>query len=510
MIPLNVHEGHSHHPSVESSKAVADSIWEQEHIELVTVGIDIGSSTSHLIFAKIHLQRRTLGLSSRFEVIKREILWQSSILFTPFLANGLIDAESLNEFIECTYFEAGLHRYDVDSGAVILTGEAIKKSNALAIDDLFAKEAGKFVCATAGHGLECILAAHGSGAVQKSQRLKCVLLHVDIGGGTTKIALIDRGRIVSTAAYAIGGRLLAKDPDGVWNRCDDSIYVVAKSLGIRITKLEKFTDKSRNQIIKRLAVVLASVIANKQHDDLANSLLLTKQIEWSVSPQAISFSGGVSEYIYGRETKTLGDIAQDLASYFVAELKALDLPLPFTESQHGIRATVIGASQFTVQVSGKTIFAESFDFLPLRNIPVLHPELDLSIHKLDRGNMCKKILDACEIRDLETHTPLALALHWQGEPSYARLKAIADAIDLALCQPARVSPLILVIDRDVGCILGRILGKELGKGFQLISLDGVTLSNLDFIDVGNLINPPGVIPLVIKSLIFDSTQHIKH
>ena len=171
MNPVRAHEGHDHHPSVQTKKAVADSIWEQEHIELVTVGIDIGSSTSHLIFAKVHLQRRAQGLSSRYEVIKREILWQSPIHFTPFLNNGLIDADALGRSIEQAYFDAGLHKHDVDSGAVILTGEAIKRSNAKSIDELFAEQAGKFVCATAGHRLECVLAAHGSGAVERSKRL---------------------------------------------------------------------------------------------------------------------------------------------------------------------------------------------------------------------------------------------------------------------------------------------------------------------------------------------------
>ena len=87
-------------------------------------------------------------------------------------------------------------RSDVDSGAVILTGEAIKRKNAQAIDELFAAEAGKFVCATAGHKLECTLAAHGAGAVKLSQERGECLLHVDIGGGTTKLALIDNGAFV--------------------------------------------------------------------------------------------------------------------------------------------------------------------------------------------------------------------------------------------------------------------------------------------------------------------------
>ena len=510
MNPLHAHEGHDHHPSVQTKKAVADSIWEQEHIELVTVGIDIGSSTSHLIFAKVHLQRRTQGLSSRYEVIKREILWQSPIRFTPFLDNGLIDADALDGFIEQAYFDAGLHKHDVDSGAVILTGEAIKRSNAKAIDELFAQQAGKFVCATAGHRLECVLAAHGSGAVERSRRLKTRTLHVDIGGGTTKFALIENGKIVSIAACAVGGRLMATDDRGNWVRCDDSIRTVCDHLGITFDDVSEITDSQRQQIVTRLAEVLVAIISRSTDDQLVDELFVTEPLSWSVVPDEMSFSGGVSEFIYGRETKPLGDLAFDLANELNHQLSsAADAPR-IVDVQHGIRATVIGASQFTVQVSGKTIFADSLKFLPLRNVPVVHPNIDLSLESVDVDLVAEDIISACRMRDVDRDSPIALSFEWKGDPSYQRLRAIADGIDLALCRPERRAPLVIVIDGDVGRLLGRILSKELNKGDNLLSLDGVVLSDLDFIDVGELISPPGVIPLVIKSLVFDSAQHAEH
>ena len=510
MNPVRAHEGHDHHPSVQAKKAVADSIWEQEHIELVTVGIDIGSSTSHLIFAKVHLQRRTQGLSSRYEVIKREILWQSPIHFTPFLNSGLIDADELDKFIEQAYFNAGLHKHDVDSGAVILTGEAIKKSNAKAIDELFAEQAGKFVCATAGHRLECVLAAHGSGAVERSKRYKKKVLHVDIGGGTTKFALIDAGTIVSIAACAIGGRLMATDDSGNWVRCDDSISTVSNHLGISFDCASDISDAQRQQIIIGMAEVLVSVISGAERDSLLDSLLLTEPLSWSIIPEEMSFSGGVSEFIYGRENQPLGDLACDLANELNRQLRAAQSVPVTVDVQHGIRATVIGASQFTVQVSGKTIFANGLEFLPLRNIPVVHPKIDLSQVDIDSEFVAEQIIDVCQMRDIEKNGPVALAFSWSGEPSYQRLKAIADAIDRALCLPKRTSPLVVVIDGDVGRLLGRILNKELNKGDYLLSLDGIVLSDLDYIDVGEIINPPGVLPLVIKSLVFDSAQQLEH
>src|SRR5262249_46811061 len=151
------------------------------------------------------------------------------------------------------YHDAGLRPGDIDSGAVILTGEAIKRKNARAIDEIFARESGKFVCATAGHKLESILAAHGSGATALSRRRQACGLHVDVGGGTTKLALIDKGEIASVAAFAVGGRLIAQDREGAWTRVDQSARLVASELGIPTTP-ERLADEGvRRAIAGRLA-----------------------------------------------------------------------------------------------------------------------------------------------------------------------------------------------------------------------------------------------------------------
>lgn len=501
---LKLHEGHHHHPSVESVKGIADSIWAQEHITLVTVGIDIGSSTSHLIFAKVHLQRRTQSLSARYEVVSREILWQSPILFTPFLTDGTIDSDALGAFIRGAYHDAGLHAEDVDSGAVILTGEAIKRTNALAIDELFAAEAGKFVCATAGHRLECVLSAHGSGAVALSKR-GGPILHVDIGGGTTKLALIADGRILEVAAYAVGGRLIAHDADGVWSRIDEAAADTADDLGIAIDSTVLSDATVRQAISTRLADVLRRVLTRQSDDDLTKRLQLTEALRWPVAAERITFSGGVSEYVYGRETRALGDLARDLGLAIRGLVDSEAIPLELTSIPHGIRATVIGASQFTVQVSGKTTHAENQSLLPLRNVPVVFPGFELP-EVIDPVAIRRAIETACQMRDIDRNQALALAFVWQGDPEYSRLRAVCDGIFAALCQPERTSPLVIVIDGDVGRLIGQLLVRELGAGSMLISLDGVSLQDLDFIDVGRMITPPGVIPLVIKSLVFDAVQ----
>jgi len=182
---------------------------------LRTVGIDIGSTTSHAMFARLRLQRLADSLSSRYVVVERTVLHRSPIVLTPYAAGDLIDATALAADIATWYSSAGLTRADVDTGAVILTGTALESRNARELADLFADEGGAFVCATAGHALEARLAAHGSGSVARSRREHTTILHVDVGGGTTKLAQIEDGAIVATTAIAVGARSRSagRDPD---------------------------------------------------------------------------------------------------------------------------------------------------------------------------------------------------------------------------------------------------------------------------------------------------------
>jgi ethanolamine utilization protein EutA (predicted chaperonin) len=493
---------HEHAELSEADRAeIARYIWSQETVELKTVGIDIGSSTSHLLFAKVTLQRRAQELSSRFVVIEREIIWRSPIALTPFLSDGTIDAGSLGVFIRDAYRDAGFVRGEIDSGAVILTGEAIKRKNARAIDELFAEEAGKFVCATAGHKLECRLAAHGSGAVRISKDKGECILHVDIGGGTTKLALIDNGVVIGLAAFAVGGRLIATDHSGAWTRVDDSARMVAEELGLS-TSPESLADADVRQLIAhRLATIAADYILDAQRDRLGTKLKLTDDLLRPTPPSRITFSGGVSEYMFGHEEREYGDIAKLLASEIGRELGCRSA-LPMLDPGQRIRATVIGASQFTVQVSGKTIYLPDPNVLPVHNIPVVHLEMDPA-ERINSDAMADAVRRGVAQMDLPANSCMAIAFAWSGDPEYSRLEAVARAIVHALApQGQRDALLILVIDGDVGKTLGRLVHLEMNLPGPIVSIDGVGLQDLDFIDVGQLLTPPGVVPVVIKSLLF--------
>jgi ethanolamine utilization protein EutA len=484
---------------------VNEVAWATDNVELRTVGIDIGSSTSHLMFSLVHLQRLGTALSSRFVVIKRQIMWQSPIRLTPYLPDYTIDTDDLAEFFGGCYHLAQVDPDDVDSGAVILTGEAIKRHNARAIAELFSEVSGTFVCASAGHHMECQMAAHGSGAVAMSRGNGNTVLNVDIGGGTTKLALIEKGEILATIAIAVGGRLIVEDKTAM-TRIEEPVLEVAKSLGIDLALGNALTPQDRQHIVERMVRQIMRMIDRRPPDELSQRLLVTDP--WPAefankTLDAITFSGGVAEYLYKRENRTFGDLGSDLSEglrHMLARRK--DLP-PVWDPGQGIRATVIGAAQFSVQVSGNTILITKPDDLPVQNLPVVACTFDLPA-AVDPATVTDAVRKGLGRSDIEEGAaPLALAFPWQGDPSHARLHAVATGIVAALPNTVAAGmPVVLLIDGDVGKSLGRIICNEVAPGAHVIALDGVQLKQFDYVDIGRVIELTNAVPVIIKSLLF--------
>jgi ethanolamine utilization protein EutA len=276
---------------------------------------------------------------------------------------------------------------------------------------------------------------------------------------------------------------------------------VAKELDIAATPDRLADASTRQAIAKRLAALAVDQIAGAPLDELGRALELTEPLARSIVPEFITFSGGVAEYIFGRETADHGDIAKPLADEIIAQLRTR-ISIPIIEPSERIRATVIGASQFTVQVSGKTIYLPDPGVLPVHNVPVVHLGLDLSAD-IDADKIVAAFSKAAGLIDLAPDARIALAFAFAGAPEYPRLAAMARAImRFAAPKGRRDQLLVLMIDGDVGRALGRIIDKELGLAGKLVSIDGVQLRELDYVDIGELLDPPGVVPVVIKSLLF--------
>jgi ethanolamine utilization protein EutA len=497
---------HIHIDDAEETREIREAIWAADNVELTTVGIDIGSSTSHLMFAHVHLSRLATGLSSRFVVVNRKVLWQSPIMLTPYLPDFTIDVDRLAEFINAAYVEAGLARDKIDSGAVILTGEALKRKNARAIANLFSAESGKFVCASAGHHMECQLAAHGSGAVKLSKAHNKALLNVDIGGGTTKLALIRNGELLATVAIAVGGRLLVEEPGKGLVRIEEPAVAVARALEIELRLGEPLRKRDRMRIVAHMVRQVIAMMNRSPPDSLGSNLLVTEAWPddvYEIQVDAVTFSGGVSEYIYGRETRNFGDLGHDLAHELSHALSHHEVAPAVWDPGQGIRATVIGAAQFSVQTSGSTIHVTQPETLPLYNLPVLSLKFDAA-SDIDPAAVAGAVRAALAEADrVDGDGPVALAFPWKGDPLHSRMRAVAQGLAAALPKTvASGQPVVLLIDGDVGKSLGRILHFETAVGANVFAIDGVQLKGFDYVDIGAVIDISNVVIVIIKSLLF--------
>lgn len=476
---------------------------EENELRLTSVGIDIGSSTTHLVFSLLRLERR----GSRYVTVERRVLRQSDIALTPFAgADGsVIDGPALREFIDGEYSRSGLSRSDVDTGALILTGLAVRRDNAREIGDVFAEEAGRFVMVTAGDGLEATMAAFGSGAVAASEQAG-TCLNVDIGGGTTKFALCRDGRVEQVTAVDIGARVVLRDTEGLLTRVEPAARYVSGLAGVTVETGAVMTDQDLAGLVAVMAdVVFEVATAGPDVSDDVKPLLRLPPLAVAGAPAQVVFSGGVSEFIYGREPAEFGDLGPLLAAALTERFERLDASV--LRIGAGIRATAMGASQHTIQLSGSTIFVDPAEVLPLRNIPVVAPQLELEKDELDARDIGEAIsADLARLQGELLGTQAAIALRWGGSATYRRLTAFCQGLVHGM-QPvlANGHPLVLLSEGDVGGLLGMHL-RDSGLANPVISVDGVDLKEFDYIDVGAIVPGSGAVPVVIKSLVFPAPQ----
>ncbi len=475
------------------------AVYTGEHIRLRSAGIDIGSSTSHLVFSDLVLTRQGRALSSRYQVTHREVRFRSRVILTPYASPHEIDTAGVARFIGESYGAAGVGRSEIDTGAVIITGEAALKENAAPLIQLFAQDAGRFVCATAGPHLESLLAAHGSGAAALSHdAAHPVVLNVDIGGGTTKLAVCRQGAVTETAALHLGARLLAWGPDGVLRRVEEAgRALVRRCAGVEVHPGATVPARVLDAVAERMADRVARVIHGAPLPDEAEGSWITDPLRTSGPFSHVVFSGGVAEYIYGCETAEFGDLGPRLGRALVSRCRDRMV----LEPRERIRATCIGASQYTVQVSGNTIFLQDGGILPVRNVPVA------AVRGLDapaRDRVAQAVRRALRRLDLvDGQDRFALAVHWRHGVEYAALRELCAGIVTALPQTVGGRrPLLLVIDADVAGLVGRTLREDLDVAGPLVCIDQVALREFDYVDIGSVLPDQHVVPVVVKSLVF--------
>jgi ethanolamine utilization protein EutA len=499
------HDGEADHDhdDIDPGPLEDNPIWQRDNVTLSTVGIDVGSSGTQVIFSQIHLQRLNDSLASRYVIVERVTEYESPVSFTPFLDQKTIDAAALGRIIDDAYAEAGILPRQIDIGVVILTGEALRRDNAAAVAEVIAGKGGEFVTATAGNHMEAMLAAFGSGAAKVSHDQANRILNIDIGGGTTKLALLDQGKIAWTAALDIGGRLLAVKA-GRLVRLDAAGALHARNAGFDLKLGQPVADDNLNKIAAGMARALATALADEPIPTDIAELFLTNLPDDFSDIAGVMVSGGVAEYVYGRESRNFGDLGFYLGRHLAVIAEQGGLPAALLPADAGIRATALGASEYSVQLSGQTgTITSPGRVLPRRNMQVLKPRIDFdadptaaTIETAIRKHYAAFDLD---IERAET----ALAFDWRGSPDYQRIRALADGIQMALSDYLVGGGILYVmLDGDIAYTLGGILQNELAIQNDMLVIDGIILRDFDYIDLGKIRLPSFTVPLTVKSLLF--------
>ncbi|MBC8419018.1 MAG: ethanolamine ammonia-lyase reactivating factor EutA [Desulfobacteraceae bacterium] len=469
-------------------------------IELLSVGVDVGTSTSHLVFSNLVLERDPRSPSRRFLIRKREIIYEGRIINTPLLPDDTIDTDTLSEFFREEYGLAEIDPADIQSGAVIVTGETAKKDNARQIVEAISNGAGDFVAATAGANFESLLTAMGSGATARSKDYNKTILSCDIGGGTSNIAISRKGEVLSTSCISVGGRLLAADSEGrIW-RLDEPAMKVMEQIGLNYRIGDHIPRSDIERIATRFAEVLIEVITGPATSLLARQLMLTDDIHFPGKIDEYSFSGGIAELIYGGNGNydDMGNILADKINSLIPTLTA-----PVVEPKHKIRATVIGAGAYSLSISGSSGFMDDKISFPIRNVPVIRVDVDpsrLSVeHVISRTRASFRRFDLKEGEEV-----VALYFKDPVRAYYPELELFAKSIEAALTNSIdNKIPIILIFETDIACSVGNVIRRETGLKTNLLSMDELILNEGDWIDIGEPLVAGQVFPVTVKSLIFN-------
>ena len=480
-----------------------NALWIMDNISLKSVGIDIGSAGTQVTFSLLKLRRMGEDLSSRYIVVSREPLYYSPISLTPYLNDDRIDDGMIGKIIADAYEASGLTQEEIDTGVVILTGEAIRRQNAQAIAEVLAKQGGEFVCAAAGHNMEALLAAYGSGSALASFERGARILNIDIGGGTTKLAIVEKGRVLETAAVYVGGRLLVVDDDGQIVRLDPGGTHLACEVGYNWHVGDRIERVAMERLALWMAEAILTAALTRPLPPEIEKLFLTPPLQHLEGIDGIMFSGGVGEYVYGREERDFGDLGKMIGGALRSKIYENGFPYPVLPAGECIRATVIGASSYSLQVSGNTIHLSDPSLLPRKNLQVLHPLCDLS-GDIGSENIARAIHDHFTMFDIiEGEAEAALAFRWQGLPSYERVSSFARGIRQGLVGTIKQGRAIfIVLDGDIAQTLGILLKEEGNIESGILVIDGIILQDFDFIDIGRMLEPSHTVPVTVKSLVF--------
>lgn len=444
---------------------------------LLSAGIDVGTSTTQVIFSRLTVENRASAFAvPELEITEREVLFESDVTFTPLLDPATLDAARLEAIVARAYAQAGVLPEQVQTGAVIITGETARKENAAAVLAALSDYAGEFVVATAGPELESILAAKGAGADRRAARSGQWVLHMDIGGGTSNLALFSPEGLESAGCLNVGGRLIKAESGRI-------VYVSPVLEGLTDLAVgDTASEEALTPLAELLTRALCQAAGLESRTGLLDRLITSRTVSLPREPLTLSFSGGVAAAMAAPDTPALayGDLGPVLAR---AILRSALCRGPYVICPSPIRATVIGAGCHSAALSGSTVYLRGLRY-PLRDLPVcpVDPAGGLEEAEAFEGDV-------------------VFALPSLGPLHFDRLQALARHLARALGR----RPAYFALEQDCAKALGQCLAGELPPGAPILCLDGLRLKAGTYLDVARPL-AGGAAPVVVKTLVFPTPK----
>lgn len=470
---------------------------------MLSVGIDIGTSTTQLVFSEIVVDNRaSMASVPMITIVDKKVIYRSDIHFTPLLSDVEIDGLGVQNIIAEEYKKAGIKREDVNTGAVIITGEAARKENADEVLNRLSGFGGDFVVATAGPDLEGIIAGKGSGAAEFSNKNSTVVANLDIGGGTTNISVFKNGDVIDTSCLDIGGRLLKFDDDRKVIYLSEKMKAVIKKYNLNIEMGKEIGLSELDKLLDIIVKALEQVVGIAEKSEELDLLVMNTDLRRDYQIEYLSFTGGVADCIRednSRDWMEFNDMGIKLGEKIYNSKMTKDIKNLHPEET--IRATVVGAGTHTTEISGSTINVDT-DLLPLQNIPVLKLTTE---EENEIESMGEKIIEKLEWFNLEEEKQLvALGLVGEKSGSFAYIQKLADQIIRGMDSIVkRGEPLIIIVENDMAKVLGQSLNIKLNREVDIICIDSIRVSDGDYVDIGEPLVLGKVVPVIVKTLLFN-------
>ncbi len=489
----------------------------REPERLTSVGIDVGTTTTQVIVSELSVEDVSSGGATRLGVTDREIVHRGEIRETPLVDPETIEVDAVAGIVDAELRAAGVE--DVDTGAIIVTGETARAANAEPLAHRIAESTGEFVVATAGPELEAVLAGQGSGAARRAAEREETVANVDVGGGTTNIAVFDEKGVRDTLCLDVGGRLVRLGKDGTVSAVSDPVQRLARAEGLELAVATIPDREALVAVAKAMADRVIDALTGPPYDESTLDLAIGSLPAESIPLDAVAFSGGVGRLLVAENDASgairddpepgisdPGPVSDDWRAYAdLGPLLAAALAgranetLPVVTLEEDIRATVVGAGTRTTRFSGNTIHVESDG--PLRNLPAF-PVGELDCERSELGDVLSSAVETARERH-EAEPGFALAISDVGSLSYERIEALAAALADAYTPLPSDLPLVVVTRQNCAKVLGQGLARRV-EGRSVVAIDELTVDVGDYLDIGTPMRRGGAVPVAIKTLAFDS------